>query len=147
MHLTTAAPARLVVTARTYNQTAKGTFGQFISAVTPEEAVGVGDRALQILQIEESPRFRANIGFVEVAGHPVTLEVTVTPADAEPVTTTVALGANEFRQINSMLRLLGIADTTNARISVRAIAGEGRATAYASVIDLKTNDPLYVPAQ
>jgi hypothetical protein len=30
---------------------------------------------------------------------------------------------------------------------VRVIEGEGRVTAYASVIDMLTNDPTYVPAQ
>ena len=38
-------------------------------------------------------------------------------------------------------------DIYNARVSVRATSGEGRATTYASVIDLKTNDPTYIPAQ
>jgi len=30
---------------------------------------------------------------------------------------------------------------------VSAIEGNGRVAAYASVIDLQTNDPTYVPAQ
>jgi len=55
--------------------------------------------------------------------------------------------ANEFRQINALLRSIGLADTYNARVSVRAIEGEGRVTAYASVIDMLTNDPTYVPTQ
>jgi hypothetical protein len=61
--------------------------------------------------------------------------------------TEVQLQANEFRQINSLLRSVGLADTYNARVSVRAIEGEGKVTAYASVIDMLTNDPTYVPAQ
>jgi hypothetical protein len=32
-------------------------------------------------------------------------------------------------------------------VSVPANEGEGRVTAYASVIDMLTNDPTYVPAQ
>lgn len=70
------------------------------------------------------------------------------PPDAKfTATVTVDLAANEFRQLNSMLAGLGIGDVYNARISVRAVRGEGRATTYASVIDAKTNDPTYVPAQ
>ncbi|HEX2120212.1 MAG TPA: hypothetical protein VHL59_01090, partial [Thermoanaerobaculia bacterium] len=148
LHLATAKPGRLIATARTYNQTSNGTYGQFISAVTPQEAVAVGSRPLQLLQVEESSRFRSNVGFVEVTGKPVTLEVTVTPPDAKfAAVARISLAGNEFRQVGSLLQTLGLGDTYNARVSVRAVSGEGRATAYASVIDLKTNDPLYVPAQ
>jgi uncharacterized repeat protein (TIGR01451 family) len=148
IHVTTATPSRLVATARTYNQTPNGTYGQFISGVTPSEATGVGSRALQILQVEESARFRSNIGLAEVTGNPVTLELSIVPPDAKfTVVTEVALQANEFRQINALLRSVGLDDTYNARVSVRAISGTGRVTAYASVIDMLTNDPTYVPAQ
>jgi uncharacterized repeat protein (TIGR01451 family) len=148
MHIATTEATRLVATARTYNQTTQGTYGQFIAAVTPAEAAGIGTRPLQLLQLEESSRYRSNVGFAEVSGKPVTLEVSIVPPDAKfTATVRVELAANEFRQLNSMLAGLGIGEIYNARVSVRAIEGEGRATAYASVIDLKTNDPTLVPAQ
>ena len=148
MHIASATPARLIATARTYNQTTQGTYGQFISAVTPNDSAGVGSRPLQLLQVEESARYRSNIGFAEVTGKPVTLEVSIVPPDNKfTATVEVQLAANEFRQLNSMVAALGLGEVHNARISVRAIAGEGRATTYASVIDAKTNDPTYVPAQ
>jgi uncharacterized repeat protein (TIGR01451 family) len=148
LHLSTAKPSRIVATARTYNQTSKGTFGQFVNGVTPAEAVAVGTRPLQLLQVEESPRMRSNVGFAEVTGKPVKLEVTVTPPDAKfAAVIEVDLAANEFRQLGSLLAGLGLGDTYNARVSVRAISGEGRATTYASVIDLATNDPTFVLPQ
>jgi hypothetical protein len=148
IHVATASPTRLVATARTYNQTTAGTYGQFISGVTTNEAAGVGSRALQILQVEESNRFRSNIGLAEVTGNPVTLEITVVPpAGKINASIEVQLQPNEFRQIGSLLRSVGLADTYNARVTVRAISGNGRVTAYASVIDMLTNDPTYVPAQ
>ncbi len=148
IHIATSTASRLVATARTYNQTSTGTYGQFISGVTPSEATGVGSRPLQILQVEETNRFRSNIGLAEVTGNPIKLEIAVIPPDAKfTVITEVQLQANEFRQINALLRSIGLADTYNARVSVRAIEGNGRVTAYASVIDMLTNDPTYVPAQ
>jgi hypothetical protein len=148
IHIATAEAARLVATARTYNQTSGGTYGQFISGVTPNESTGVGSRPLQILQVEESNRFRSNIGLAETTGKPVTLELSIVPPDAKfTIVTEVQLAANEFRQIGGLLRSVGLGDTYNARVSVRAISGEGRVTAYASVIDMLTNDPTYVPAQ
>jgi uncharacterized repeat protein (TIGR01451 family) len=148
VHISTPASARLIATARTYNQTTGGTYGQFISAVTPAEAAGVGTRPLQLLQVEESDRFRSNIGLAEVTGNPVKLEISVIPPDAKfTAVAQVELGPNEFRQIGSLLRSVGLSDTYNARVTVRAIEGTGRVAAYASIIDMQTNDPTYVGAQ
>jgi hypothetical protein len=148
LHVSTAAPALLIVTARTYNETGQGAYGQFIPAATPEDAVSAGSRPLQILQVEESAGYRSNVGFAEVSGKAVTLEVSVfRPDHTDPVLLEVKLGPNEFRQIDSLLSTLGLDETFNARISVRAVDGEGRATAYLSLIDMKSGDPTYVPGQ
>jgi hypothetical protein len=151
LHVSSAAPARLVVTARTYNDTGQGTYGQFIPAVTPEEAVSAGSRPLQILQVEESAQYRSNVGFAEVSGKAVTLEVSVFLADSDkpplkPLE--LKLAPNEFLQIDSLLfTKFGLTDTDNARISVSVKSGEGRATAYLSLVDKKSGDPTYIPAQ
>ena len=148
VHISTASQSRLIATARTYNLTSNGTYGQFISAVTTGEAAGVGSRPLQLLQLEESDRYRSNIGFAEVSGKAVTLEVGIVPPEGKTTAfIEVKLAPNEFRQLNSLLASAGLRDTHNARITVRAIAGDGRAAAYASVVDMETQDPTYIPAQ
>jgi hypothetical protein len=147
VHVTTSGASTLNVTGRTYNQTADGTFGQFIPAVTQVDAIARTDRALQILQVEDSVRYRTNIGLAEVTGKAVTLEVTVNLPDSKvaPVVT-YTLQPNEFRQV-STIRDLGLGNIYNARVSIKAVSGEGKATAYGSVIDMVTQDPTYVPAQ
>lgn len=148
IQVTTAAGQPLVVSGRTYDQEPTGTYGQFVPAVTPVEAVGLGDNSLQILQVEQSDSFRSNIGLAEVTGHPVTVEVTAYVPDSKVYPTIqVPLRANEFVQLNGLLASLGYATAYNARISVRVIDGTGRVTAYASVVDNRTADPTYVPAQ
>jgi uncharacterized repeat protein (TIGR01451 family) len=148
LHVSSAAPAQVVATARTYQQAGGGAYGQFIAAVTPAEAVAVGSRPLQILQMEESERFKSNIGFAEVSGKPVTLEVAVFRPNAhDPAVLEVNLEPNQFRQLSSLLASLGLGEMYNARISVRAVGGEGRALAYGSLIDYRTGDPTYIPGQ
>jgi uncharacterized repeat protein (TIGR01451 family) len=148
LHISTASNVNLVATARTYNQTTGGTYGQFISAVTTDQAVGVADRALELLQVEESDRYRSNIGIAEVSGKPVKVQISVTPPDAKvSVQTEVELGPNAFKQLPSLLKSIGYDGTYNARVSVKVIEGDGRITAYASVIDAITQDPTYVGAQ
>ena len=149
LHVTTVVDSPLIVSARTYNQTSNGTFGQFVPAVTTADAVGTGDRSLNILQVEDSDRFRTNLGLAEVTGQPATVEVSVIFSDTK-VTPKIQfqLPANGFVQTR-LLNMLGIshAQTYNARLVVRVTGGAGKVTAYGSVIDSKTEDPTYVPAQ
>ncbi|HXH92508.1 MAG TPA: hypothetical protein VNN25_13080, partial [Thermoanaerobaculia bacterium] len=147
LHVTTAVSVPLIVTARTYDQTSTGTLGQFVQAVTPADAVGTNDRALQLLQMEDSPRYRTNLGIAEVTGKAVTAEVTVILPDSKVAPKVqIPLGAFEYRQF-PIISSLGLGNTYNARISVKVIDGQGKITAYGSVIDQRTQDPTFVPAQ
>jgi hypothetical protein len=148
IRVTTSAESTLVVTAQTYDDTGEGTYGQFIPAVRPDEGVGAGERSLQILQIEESERFRTNLGLVEVSGRPVIVEISaVVPESRVIPRVQVSLAANEFRQLNSVMKSLNLPATYNGRLSARVVSGAGRLTAYASMVDNATQDPTYVPAQ
>jgi len=101
MAVTTPATSALTVTARTYNQTSSGTYGQFIPAISPSQSVGKGERTLQILQLENSSVYRTNLGLVETTGSPVTIELSVVPEDSKVAAKlTLDLAANEFRQIS-----------------------------------------------
>jgi uncharacterized repeat protein (TIGR01451 family) len=147
VHVTSTSPANLVVTGRTYNQTAEGTFGQFIPAVTSADAAAKDGRVLNVLQVEESTRYRTNIGIAEVTGKPATVEVTaILPGSKAAPRITFDLAANEFWQ-RDVLHEMGYSNVYNVRIQLRVISGEGRIAAYGSVIDMQTQDPTYVPAQ
>ena len=91
-------------------------------------------------------RNRTNIGIAELSGKPATVEVSIVLPDSRitPVLR-YELGANEYRQ-DATIQQLGIGNVYNARVSVKVIGGEGRVTAYGSVIDKITQDSTYVPA-
>ena len=117
------------------------------TAVTPNESIGMGSRPLQLLQVEDSDRYRSNIGIVEVTGQPALVEITVYPPDSRTfVRTRVPMQGNGFRQMR-LLRELGLGDTYNARVAIKVVEGQGRITAYSSVIDMQTQDPTYNQAQ
>lgn len=135
LHPDTLPEASLVVTGRTYNRVeGGGTYGQYIAAVTPADGVGKGGRTLNVLQVEDSTRYRTNLGIVEVSGKPATVEVSVLLPDAKVAPkVTIPLAANEYRQFR-VLQQLGVGTAYNARITIRVIDGDGRVTAYGSVI-------------
>jgi len=149
---TTTSPSSLVATGRTYSNSADqsgGTYGQFIPGVTPAHGIGLGDRPLQILQLEQSANFRSNVGLAELTGNPVDLKISaVVPGTKVAVVIRQHLDANQFVQLGNILNSFGLGTNVyNARIIVEVTGGSGRATAYASVIDNATSDPTYVPAQ
>jgi hypothetical protein len=149
--VTTATPSSLVVTGRTYTDVVGGgTYGQFIPGVMPEEGLGLGDRPLEVLQIEQTDQFRSNLGLVELTGTPVTVRVTLHIPDSKVTASAdLELRGNEFRQEGRIVdKFMGAgAQTYNARVSVRVVGGSGRVAAYSSVIDNKSLDPTYVPGQ
>lgn len=148
VHVTTPNASSLVVTGRTYNALdGGGTYGQFIPAVTSADAIGSSDRALNILQVEDSSRFRTNLGIAEVAGQPATAVITVYLPDSKVTPRIdIPLQPFEYRQF-PIIQQLGLANVYNARVTVSVVGGSGKITAYGSVIDQKTQDPTYVPAQ
>ena len=87
--------------------------------------------------------------FVIHGTEPATAEVTVILPDSKVAPRVqIPLGAFESKQIPIVSSIFGdSAAVYNGRISVRVIDGEGRVTAYGSIIDMRTDDPTFVPAQ
>ncbi len=77
----------------------------------------------------------------------MTAEVTLVLPDSKltpkvPIT----LSPNGFVQFSLNAFNVGNA-AYNARVSIRVTSGQGRVSAYGSIIDNRTQDPTYVPAQ
>lgn len=143
------ASSSIVVTGRTYSRNATGgTYGQFIPGVTAADGVGLGQRALEVLQLEQSDQYRTNLGLIEVTGQPVTVEILGQTGAKVTARTEATLSGNEFRQLGRIFEQLGFTGSSyTGRVSVKVIGGNGRIAAYGSVVDNKTVDPTYVPAQ
>lgn len=146
--VTTSNTSSLSVTARTYFDTSAGTYGQYIPAFTSAGGTASGERAQQILQVEQSDRFRTNLGLVELSGAPATVEITAFAPDlkAQP-TVTLTLAPNEFVQYGSILSQMGLGSAYNARLAFRVTSSTGRVAGYGCLIDNESGDPTYVPSQ
>ena len=92
-------------------------------------------------------RYRTNVGFAEVTGKPAKVEVSVVLPDSKiSRKATIDLPANGFYQAN-VIQGLGLSNVYNVRVAVKVVSGDGKITAYGSVVDMKTQDPTFVPAQ
>ena len=124
-----------------------GTLGQFIPAVPLASFISKAPGAASILalqQIAQTDTFHTNLGLVEATGKSASVLVSVfNGAGNKVLDLPVTLAAGEQRQLNGFLATNGIT-LTNGHIEVASTGGDGKVTAYASVIDNRTTDPLLV---
>jgi hypothetical protein len=141
---------------RTFTFNERGTYGQFIAAIPfsafatkasllpiPGTPPVTGTPTLSLQQIAQSPKFRTNYGLVEGSGALASGTVKVfddrgTLIRAIPYT----LQPGEHQQVALSTQNVGTLD--DGRIEVTVESSTGAVTAYASVLDNITNDPLAV---
>ena len=143
--LQTAAPG-LIVTSRTFTgDEASGSYGQYIGSVLPAHLTALGESPLAIAELASGADFRTNLGLTEVAGDSAT--VTVTRVDGAaggslgaPSTFIVPPFSN--LQVPTVLG----PGVSSGYALVEVSAGAGRVTAYASLVDNRTGDAVFVPS-
>ena len=142
---------------RTFVTTAKGTLGQFIAAVPfplfASKAVAIvpigGGPAvppiLSLQQVAQSAKFRTNLGIVEGMGQPANGHITIYDDRGTALKTVdFKLQAGEHQQMNQFIAANGIATLDDGRIEITVDSDTGAVSAYASVLDQITTDPLAV---
>lgn len=153
---------RSYASSRTYAKVFSGTFGQFIAGVPmtkfasralttiplpggePEEMSTV----LSLQQVAQSAKFRTNLGIVEGIGQPASGRIRIfdhlgTLLKEVPF----SLRPGEHKQMNRFIsdpNYGGIANLDDGRIEIVIDSEAGAVTAYASVLDNITTDPLAV---
>lgn len=142
---------RVMVTSRTYNDQPEGTFGQFIPAAALVEAIPFGQpaRLVQLTQSASSNQgFRTNVGFVNTTDRTITLDGRMFAAAGTLLgTQTWQLRAYESRQIDRVFTKVTSAEVADGFIVINPRTVGGAFLAYASVIDNRSGDPVFVPAR
>ncbi|HEY2324552.1 MAG TPA: hypothetical protein VGJ82_16955, partial [Thermoanaerobaculia bacterium] len=130
---------------RTYASTVGGTFGQFIPALQTANFLGKSDSALiSLQQVAQSTAFRTNFGLVEGSGQSAQVQLSLfNGAGQQLATNTFSLRPYELQQF-SFGNAFPNVNVDDARVEAKVIDGSGKISAYASVLDNKTNDPLLV---
>lgn len=151
--------ANTYASSRTYASTAAGTFGQFIAAVPftrfatrrtsnipiPGSGGPNVSSLLSLQQVAQSAKFRTNLGIVEGAGEPASGVIRIFNNGGSLLK---EVGFNllpgEHQQINNFISASGVPTLEDGRIEIDVTSSTGAVTAYASVLDNLTTDPLAV---
>ncbi len=146
--LTSSLATATIASSRTYNVTESGTLGQYIPAVPFSRFIGKSPSSvpsvLSMQQIAQNTLYRTNLGLVEGSGQPAVVMIRVFDAAGRPLAEVPeTLKAFEHKQLNAFLANAGL-QLDDGRIEVEVTSATGKVTAYASMVDNKTNDPLLV---
>jgi hypothetical protein len=135
----------LRATSRTYNdQGANGTFGQFIPSFPQDSAIRSQEKAF-LLSIQQTDRFRTNLGFAEASGTATEVKVSFFERDATLIRSTW-LTVPPLSWIQKNLTELGITDLEEGYATVE-VQGTGSMFVYASTVDWITSDAIFVPGR
>jgi len=138
----------VAVTSRTYNLTDNGTYGQFVGGVISHTAIQAGQegRIIQLTHNNSSTSgFRTNIGFVNTTDSQITVQVALYRADGSYLgTKAYTLAPYEFRQINRIFQKVTSTDVNDGYAVLSTSTAGGAFFAYATVIDNRTSDPVYI---
>jgi subtilisin-like proprotein convertase family protein len=133
----------LLATSRTFTSSSNGTYGQFIPLA---DATDRFDGPRELLHIERSSAFRTNLGALNTSDHDEIVRFTLFDAAGNAIGSTDR-SVGPLRVVQFSLEALTTTLVVDGRVEVAVIAGSGNATAWASVVDNTTGDPIFVPAQ
>ncbi len=134
----------LKVSSRTFTTGSSGTYGQSVPSVTsdalPMQQVLTG--------IESDADYRTNIGLVNRSNSPVTAALSLVTADGRSLgTIDVTVPANAFQQNGLASLWSSVNGGSYSRLTLTIASSAANAlSAYASVIDNRTQDPIYIQA-
>ncbi|MGV8039355.1 MAG: PKD domain-containing protein [Thermoanaerobaculaceae bacterium] len=133
----------LVVTSRTYNTAAAGTYGQYIEGYPTAQAVA-GIEEVRLIGLARNATYRTNIGFANATGSALDVTVELRRADGSLLgTKPVRVEPWSYGQENDIVAAFS-QSVDNLHAIVRASQTSARYFTYASVIDGRTNDPIQV---
>ena len=144
LHVLSSTP--LVVTSRTYNQTATGTFGQYYPALAVTDALSASQTGV-IAQIKKNDAFRTNLGVVNLGDAACTVAIQLLDASGAATGTLKRLTVDpgRWKQQDDIFKSANAGTHQVAYATVRVETPGGLAWAYASVVDNATGDPTTIP--
>ncbi|MFI5119374.1 MAG: S8 family peptidase [Thermoanaerobaculia bacterium] len=145
LRLTALDGAAILASSRTYTLDGARSYGVAIDPVSVS-GEAVPGRTLALTFLSGSALQRTNVGFVETGGAVTRVRVSLLTSSGVAVATrTLALGPNEAVQWNDVFAEMSTPPLEQASLLVDVLDG-GSATAWATLVDNRTNDGSYFSA-
>ena len=135
---------QLKIMSRTFNDAGGGTYGLAV----PDIGNGAMQQTMYITGLVSNDSFRTNVGLVNRSSAAVSATLLLREANGSTVaTTTVTIPASNFQQTPLSTLFPAIGSRPYDTLSLRINASSGNSlSAYVSVVDNRTQDPVYMQA-
>ncbi len=131
----------VLVTCRVFNASHVGSLGQIVPALTVDDMIQAGERAV-LFPLVRSARFRTNVGFFNPNPNAIAVVATVIDDEGRRVArTTYRVEPGAQVQMNDVLLSFGVRSADGYQMVVEA---EGAFAAYASLVDNRIGAPTLV---
>ena len=136
--------AQLRVTSRTFTTGATGTYGQSVPEVQPQQLA----KTLYVTGIQSNDAYRTNLGFVNRAESDVAATLTLYSETGGTIAMkNVTINALTFQQTALWAYFPEVQGAEHDVLTLRIVTNVADAlSAYASVVDNRTQDPIYIQA-
>jgi len=138
------------VSSRTYNDSEAGTYGQFVPAIPESEAFD-NKKVAQLIQLSQSSDdesgYRSAVGLVNLTHTQLRLTLMLYSSEGRffgPLTQ--VLRPYEYVQLDKVFRQLTFIDVPDGYVTISTAAPGARFLAYASVVDNRSGDAIFIPA-
>jgi len=139
------------VTSRTYNDAENGTYGQYVPAIPESEAFD-NTRPAQLIQLSQSiddgRGYRTAIGLINLTDKNLRLSLRFYSSTGKffgPLTQ--SLGPYQYVQLDKVFKTITFLEVPDGFVEISTFTPGGRFLAYASVVDNRSGDAIFIPAQ
>src|SRR5581483_1978570 len=130
--------AQLAITSRTYTRSPAGTYGQTIPALPAGAAASPA--VINFAEVDDD--FRTNFGFADAGGAGGSMHVAITRLGSDAV-----VYASDFTILPFSHQQISLTGVRGDFVITMTPSNGAKILGYASVVDNRTGDPIYVPAQ
>lgn len=133
-------------TARTYNQTPAGTFGQYYPALTEANALRTGQTGV-LPQLKKNAAYRTNLGVANLGTSSASVLIALHGPNGVQLgsSKTITVDAGRWFQQSDIFGAVGATNQDIAYATAQVQGASDLVWVYASVIDNVTGDPTTIP--
>ena len=136
----------ILIESRTYNDAENGTFGQYIPSFNKNNLLQKNEIGF-ISFLKRNENFRTNIGFSSLSENSIEIKLELFSSEGSKLgEKTVNLLPLSYIQINDVFSEFG-ANISYGYAIVSTSSENAFYTSYASVVDNKSNDPIFIPVK
>lgn len=137
---------QLIIDSRTYNDSPDGTYGQFIPSFEKDEILKSGEKGY-LRYLIRNQNFRTNIGFSSLSENSIEIKLEIFSSEGIKIGEKILnLLPFSFIQLNDVLSEFSQNISYGFAI-VSSSTSNAYYTSYASVVDNKSNDPVFIPVK